>query len=96
MFVINSSCSDSLRRSLDPGVGRNRGVVTWGGASFGGDSTAVVDALTGNVLAIYATAGAFTALKGDGSVITWGDVELSNGDFCLRQILTSLEADPGR
>ena len=48
-------------------------VVTWGDASFGGDSSGVADQLSSGVSQIFSTYyGAFAALKGDGSVVTWG------------------------
>ena len=46
-------------------------VVSWGSASFGGDSSAVQDQLW-DVRQIQATRSAFAALLGDGSVVTWG------------------------
>jgi len=63
-------------------------VVAWGGggqysgpigngmygsaASNGGNTQAVADKLTSGVTDIFSTAGAFAALKADGSVVTWG------------------------
>ena len=46
-------------------------VVTWGSASYGGDSSYVQDQLK-NVQQIQASKGAFAAILGDGSVVTWG------------------------
>ena len=46
-------------------------VVTWGGATVGGDSTAVQGQLK-NVQHIQASSSAFAAILGDGSVVTWG------------------------
>ena len=46
-------------------------IVTWGDASFGGDSSAVRDQLRG-VHQIQPTGGAFAAILEDGSVISWG------------------------
>jgi hypothetical protein len=45
-----------------------------GRASYGGDSSDVSGDLSG-VVNIYSTVGAFAALKGDGSVVTWGGIE---------------------
>ena len=45
--------------------------MTWGDADCGGDSSEVQDQLK-NVQQIQATAGAFAAILGDGSVVTWG------------------------
>ena len=59
-------------------------VVTWGNPIFGGnpfnptygvkDSNGAIDenALAGGVVKIYSTGFSFAALKGDGSVVTWG------------------------
>ena len=47
-------------------------VVTWGGASKGGHSSAVRDQLK-NVQQIQATDREFAVILGDGSVMTWGD-----------------------
>jgi alpha-tubulin suppressor-like RCC1 family protein len=46
-----------------------------GRAGYGGDSTDVSGDLSSGVVNVYSTAGAFAALKSDGSVITWGGVE---------------------
>jgi len=46
-------------------------VVTWGNADYGGDSSSVESQLQ-QVQTIYATNGSFSALKQDGSVVTWG------------------------
>ena len=47
-------------------------MVTWGGSDYGGDSSSVASDLSSGVTKIFSTWGAFAALKGDGSVITWG------------------------
>ncbi len=54
-------------------------VMTWGGAIFGGDSSAVTGQLSSGVSKIYTGGMSFAALKDDGSVVTWGDSE-SGGD----------------
>jgi alpha-tubulin suppressor-like RCC1 family protein len=46
-----------------------------GRAGYGGDSADVSGDLSSGVVNVYSTAGAFAALKSDGSVITWGGVE---------------------
>ena len=60
----------------------NGSVVTWGDSTLGGNSTvwdgvnsftSVSGSLTSNVTAVYSNAGAFAALKDNGSVVTWGD-----------------------
>ena len=53
-------------------------IVTWGGAEFGGDSSAVQDQLKG-VQQIQASGEAFAAILEDGSVVTWGS-ESCDGD----------------
>ena len=45
--------------------------MTWGAASYGGDSGAVQDQLR-NAQQIQASRGAFAAIVGDDSVVTWG------------------------
>ena len=54
-------------------------VVTWGNASYGGDSSGVQDQLQ-NVQQIQVARGrfgdAFAAIRGDGSVVTWGGQKL--------------------
>jgi Ca2+-binding RTX toxin-like protein len=49
-------------------------VVTWGDGTYGGDSSAVAAALNGtiDVTQVFSNAGAFAALRADGSVVTWG------------------------
>ena len=48
-------------------------VVTWGEASFGGDSSEIADQISCGVTRIFSTQKAFAALKNDGSVVTWGE-----------------------
>lgn len=43
------------------------------GGQTGGDSSGVGDRLASGVVQIYASWGAFAALKSYGSVVTWGD-----------------------
>jgi alpha-tubulin suppressor-like RCC1 family protein len=49
-------------------------VVTWGDASYGGDSSLVSSTLNGtiDITQIYSNRFAFAALRADGSVVTWG------------------------
>ena len=47
-------------------------VVTWGDASYGGDSSSVSSELVG-VTQVFQSYQAFAALREDGSVVTWGD-----------------------
>ena len=59
-------------------------VVTWGGARYGGDSSAVRDQLKG-VLQIQAAHLAFAAILEDGSVVTWGDAEFGGDSSPVQQ-----------
>ena len=69
----------------------NGSVVTWGSASAGGNSsiatyspstrytyTSVENSLSSDVVAVYATYSMFAALKSNGSVITWGEINISS------------------
>ena len=67
----------------------NGSVITWGGASTGGNSAAVAGNLTSNVKAVYSAARAFAALKVDGSVITWGDASYGGDSTAVAARLTS-------
>ncbi|MFT5705416.1 MAG: hypothetical protein ACI8SK_001371 [Shewanella sp.] len=51
----------------------NGSVVTWGIASYGGDSNTVADKLSSGVKSIFPSDYAFAALKDDGSMVTWGE-----------------------
>lgn len=55
-------------------------VVTWGDASFGGDSSSVSSQLGSEVTAVYSTRLAFAAVKADGSVVAWGNAG-NGGNF---------------
>jgi hypothetical protein len=55
----------------------NGAVVTWGGATLGGNSSSVSSQLGSGVTAVYSTKNAFAAVKADGSVVAWGNT--SNG-----------------
>ncbi|QDZ41657.1 S8 family serine peptidase (plasmid) [Euhalothece natronophila Z-M001] len=61
-------------------------VVTWGHATWGGDSSNPTGGELNNVQDIFSTQSAFAALKEDNSVVTWGSAG-SGGD------LTSEEDD---
>eukprot|EP00435_Cladocopium_sp_Y103_P043871 s1863_g12.t1 len=54
------------------------GVVTWGDPGFGGDSSEVQGQLR-NVQHIQATHTAFAAILHNGSVVTWGTVDIVGG-----------------
>ena len=57
-------------------------MVTWGSSECGGDSSSVAARLSGGVRTLVANsevfgfAGAFAALKADGSVVTWGALHM--------------------
>eukprot|EP01034_Spumella_vulgaris_P025765 gene25765-32254_t len=69
------------------------GVLTWGSAADGGDSSAVSHLLV-NVKKIVACVNAFAALKYDGTVVTWGRATSTTGCSAWRSgvNLTSLYA----
>lgn len=48
-------------------------VITWGEASWGGNSAAVSGDVSTNVVKVASTSIAFAAVKANGSVVTWGD-----------------------
>ena len=50
----------------------NGSVITWGDQQSGGGSESVSNDLESGVIELFATGGAFAALKDDGSVVTWG------------------------
>jgi len=60
-------------------------VVTWGNARNGGNAnlfnpidntyTSVASSLTSGVVSVYSTNSAFSALKNNGSVVTWGNIQ---------------------
>ena len=69
-------------------------IVTWGGAEFGGDSSAVQDQL-GRVQQIQRTGRAFAAILADGSVVTWGAAEKGRWQFCSSTSAQGCAADSG-
>ena len=64
-------------------------VVTWGAASYGGNSSSVQDQLK-NVQQIQASFGAFAAILGDGSVVTWGDPQFGCDSSAVRDQLKNV------
>ncbi len=64
-------------------------VVTWGDASFGGDSSAVAP-LT-NVQTIFPNEVAFAALKQDGTVVTWGNANSGGDSSAVQDQLTNVQ-----
>eukprot|EP00439_Symbiodinium_sp_Y106_P074029 s2027_g14.t1 len=84
---------------------RDGSVVTWGDHRCGGDSSAVQDQLR-NVQQIQATGGgvasafgafgtsnggAFAAITGDGSVVTWGHPLFGGDSFAVRKRLKNVQ-----
>ena len=67
-------------------------VVTWGAASYGGDSSSVADQLKSGVKAIYSTWNAFAALKDDGSVVCWGGGSEGNDSSVADKLTSGVKA----
>ena len=65
-------------------------IVTWGDASFGGDSSAVRDQLRG-VQQIQASHYALAAILADGSIVTWGDRCYSGDSTGVRDQLRGVQ-----
>ncbi|OLP77523.1 hypothetical protein AK812_SmicGene42406 [Symbiodinium microadriaticum] len=65
-------------------------VVTWGGAAFGGDHSAVQDQLK-NVQQIQASDAAFAAILGDGSVVTWGSAAFGGDSSDVQDQLKNVQ-----
>ena len=65
-------------------------IVTWGGAEFGGDSSAVQDQLKG-VQQIQASGEAFAAILENGSVVTWGDADRGGDSSAVRDQLKGVQ-----
>ena len=63
------------------------GVTTWGDPARGGDSSAVEEELTSGVVRVFATMGAFSALKSDGSVISWGKASEGGSSSNLHRVV---------
>ena len=61
--------------------------MTWGDATFGGDSSAIQDQLS-NVQQIQASFGAFLAIRGDGSVVAWGNVGMGGDSSAVQDQLS--------
>ena len=69
-------------------VKKSGDVITWGGASSGGDSSAVSGQLT-NVRSVTSTWTAFAALRQDGSVVTWGNSDDGGDSSSVSTLLTT-------
>ena len=65
-------------------------VVTWGDASFGGDSSVVQDQLR-DVQQIQASGHAFAAILGDGSVVTWGSARHGGDSSAVQDQLRDVQ-----
>ena len=68
-------------------------ITTWGGAEFGGDSSAVQDQLR-SLQQIQATFQAFAGILGDGSVVTWGDHEFGGDSSAVQDQLRGVQHLP--
>ena len=65
-------------------------IVTWGGADFGGDSSAVRDQLKG-VQQIQSAGRAFAAILEDGSVVTWGNARCGGDSSAVQDQLKGVQ-----
>ncbi|OLQ15087.1 putative E3 ubiquitin-protein ligase HERC2 [Symbiodinium microadriaticum] len=65
-------------------------VVTWGNATFGGDSSAVQEQLR-DVQQIQASYTAFAAILGDGSVVTWGHADYGGDSSAVQEQLRDVQ-----
>ena len=65
-------------------------MVTWGNSINGGNSSTVSSQLASGVTNIFSTYYAFTALKSDGSVVTWGDNSGANSSTVNSQLASSI------
>ena len=65
-------------------------ITTWGGAEFGGDSSAVQDQLR-SLQQIQATFQAFAGILADGSVVTWGDHEFGGDSSAVQDQLRGVQ-----
>ncbi len=78
--------------TANAGLNDDGTVVTWGDGQIGGDSSTVQSQLT-NVTNISAFGLGFVALKGDGTIVLWG--ELLNYDIALPNFTDITEIYPG-
>ena len=69
-------------------------VVTWGHATFGGDSSGVAAQLTG-VQSVAGSSSAFAAVKSDGTVVTWGDAHEGGDSSGVAAQLTGVQSVAG-
>ncbi len=99
IIYSNSKNETSVRKKLQSGIINifstnfayaalkyDGSVVTWGNASYGGDSSNFKSELESQVIYIANTSSSFAALKSNGSVITWGKTYLDkqpSGQSCL-------------
>ena len=72
LFVLGHGTPELFHTDGAWAVLEDGGVITWGDPARGGDSSAVEEELMSGVVRVFATMGAFSALKSDGSVISWG------------------------
>ena len=63
---------NSLKVQEDTAAHQDGRLITWGESEFGGDSSAVQKQLA-DIRAVCGSGGAFAAVSGNGSVVSWGD-----------------------
>ncbi|MEZ9597136.1 Ig-like domain-containing protein, partial [Shewanella sp. 10N.261.52.F9] len=73
---FNNVADVVLNQSAAAAVNADGTVTTWGRKTSGGDSSAVKMALT-DIVSVTAANNSFTALKTDGSLVVWGDIDTS-------------------
>jgi alpha-tubulin suppressor-like RCC1 family protein len=64
-------------------------VVAWGDARYGGNTSAVANNLTSNVMRVHSNIRSFAALKTDGSIVTWGEAGSGGNSASVANKLTS-------
>ncbi|CAE8690100.1 unnamed protein product, partial [Polarella glacialis] len=86
---LSSSAADRRSRSKAfAAIKANGGVVTWGDADNGGNSSAVAPLLTEGVVQVCGSARAFAAIKANGSVVTWGNAAFGGNSPAVASLLT--------
>ncbi|CAE8641290.1 unnamed protein product [Polarella glacialis] len=83
-FWNDKSALDSAHSTLKA----DGSVVTWGGADYGGNSSAVAPLLMEGVVQIRGNGNAFAAIKADGSVVTWGTADFGGNSSAVAPLLT--------
>lgn len=87
LFMEPFDALECVTKSFTPG-----NILTWGSVLYntsGGNSSSVSASLASGVIAVYSTGFAFAALKTNGSVITWGDVNYGGNSSSVSAYLSS-------